>query len=178
MIDIIFVVILVIAVIKGLRKGLAVALFSIVAFIIGLAAAIKLSAAVAVYLEKNIALSNRWLPVISFLVVFIVVVVLVNLGGKLVEKTFEMAFLGWVNRIGGAIFYVLLYTLIFSVLLFYAEKMHFIKQETVSNSIAYPYLKPWGPAVINTFGKIIPLFKDSFQQLESFFESLSDKIAH
>jgi|KBSMisStandDraft_5_1062788.scaffolds.fasta_scaffold26066_4 membrane protein required for colicin V production len=178
MIDIIFVVILVIAVIKGLRKGLAVALFSIVAFIIGLAAAIKLSAAVAVYLEKNIALSNRWLPVISFLVVFIVVVVLVNLGGKLVEKTFEMAFLGWVNRIGGAIFYVLLYTLIFSILLFYAEKMHFIKQETVSNSIAYPYLKPWGPAVINTLGKIIPLFKDSFQQLESFFESLSDKIAH
>ena len=178
MIDIIFVVILVIAVIKGLRKGLAVALFSIVAFIIGLAAAIKLSAAVAVYLEKNIALSNRWLPVISFLVVFIVVVVLVNLGGKVVEKTFEMAFLGWVNRIGGAIFYVLLYTLIFSILLFYAEKMHFIKQETVSNSIAYPYLKPWGPAVINTLGKIIPLFKDSFQQLESFFESLSDKIAH
>jgi len=178
MIDIIFVVILVIAVIKGLRKGLAVALFSIVAFIIGLAAAIKLSATVAVYLEKNIALSNRWLPVISFLVVFIVVVVLVNLGGKLVEKTFEMAFLGWVNRIGGAIFYVLLYTLIFSILLFYAEKMHFIKQETVSNSIAYPYLKPWGPAVINTLGKIIPLFKDSFQQLESFFESLSDKIAH
>ena len=178
MIDIIFVVILVIAVIKGLRKGLAVALFSIVAFIIGLAAAIKLSAAVAVYLEKNIALSNRWLPVISFLVVFIVVVVLVNLGGKLVEKTFEMAFLGWVNRIGGAIFYVLLYTLIFSILLFYAEKMRFIKQETISNSITYPYLKPWGPAVINTLGKIIPLFKDSFQQLESFFESLSDKIAH
>lgn len=178
MIDIIFVVILVIAVIKGLRKGLAVALFSIVAFIIGLAAAMKLSAAVAVYLEKNIALSNRWLPVISFLVVFIVVVVLVNLGGKLVEKTFEMAFLGWVNRIGGAIFYVLLYTLIFSILLFYAEKMHFIKQETVRNSIAYPYLKPWGPAVINTLGKIIPLFKDSFQQLESFFASLSDKIAH
>jgi len=155
-----------------------VALFSIVAFIIGLAAAIKLSATVAVYLGKNIALSNRWLPVISFLVVFIVVVVLVNLGGKLVEKTFEMAFLGWVNRIGGAIFYVLLYTLIFSILLFYAEKMHFIKQETISNSITYPYLKPWGPAVINTLGKIIPLFKDSFQQLESFFESLSDKIAH
>ena len=178
MIDIIFVVILVIAVIKGLRKGLAVALFSIVAFIIGLAAAIKLSATVAVYLEKNIALSNRWLPVISFLVVFIVVVVLVNLGGKLVEKTFEMAFLGWVNRIGGAIFYVLLYILIFSILLFYAERINFIKQEPVSNSIAYPYLKPWGPAVINTLGKIIPLFKDSFQQLESFFESLSDKIAH
>ena len=118
MIDIIFAVILVIAVIKGLRKGLVVALFSIVAFIIGLAAAMKLSAAVAVYLQKNVAVSNHWLPVISFLIVFIVVVALVNLGGRLVEKTFEMAFLGLVNRIGGAIFYVLLYTIIFSVFLF------------------------------------------------------------
>jgi len=178
MIDIIFVLILIIAVIKGLRKGLAVALFSIIAFIIGLAAAMKLSAVVAVYLGKNVAVSNHWLPAISFLLVFIVVVVLVNLGGKMVEKTFEMAFLGWANRIGGAIFYVLLYTIIFSILLFYAEKTNFIKQEMIGNSTTYPYIKPWGPAVINTFGKIIPLFKDSFQQLESFFEGLSDKITH
>ena len=178
MIDIVFVVILVIAVIKGLRKGLAVALFSIIAFIVGLAAAIKLSAAVAVYLEKNVDVSGHWLPGLSFLLVFIVVVVLVNLGGKLVEKTFEMAFLGWVNRLGGAIFYVLLYTIIFSVFLFYAERMNIVKQEAVSSSISYPYIKPIGPAVINVFGKIIPLFKDSFQQLESFFESLSDKITH
>ena len=178
MIDIIFAVILIIAVIKGLRKGFVVALFSIVAFIIGLAAAIKLSAVVAVHLQNNVALSNRWLPFISFIIVFLAVVILVNLGGKLVEKTFEMAFLGWANRLGGAIFYVLLYIIIFSILLFYAEKINLIKEETISNSVTYPYIKPWGPAVMNGFGKIIPLFKDSFQQLESFFESLSDKITH
>ena len=178
MIDLIFAVILIIAVIKGLRKGLAVALFSIVAFIIGLAAAMKLSAVVAVYLQKNVAVSNHWLPFISFIIVFLVVVVLVNLGGKLVEKTFEMAFLGWANRLGGAIFYMILYIIIFSIFLFYAEKINLLKQDTISNSVAYPYIKSWGPAVINTFGKFIPLFKDSFQQLESFFETLSDKIAH
>jgi membrane protein required for colicin V production len=178
MIDIIFAVILIIAVIKGLRKGFVVALFSIVAFIIGLAAAIKLSAVVAVYLQKNVSISNHWLPFISFIIVFIAVVVLVNLGGKLVEKTFEMAFLGWANRLGGAIFYVLLYTIIFSVFLFYAEKINLVEPETISNSVMYPYIKPWGPTVINGFGNIIPLFKDSFQQLESFFETLSDKIAH
>jgi membrane protein required for colicin V production len=178
MIDILFAVILIIAVIKGLRKGLVVALFSIVAFIIGLAAAIKLSAVVAVYLQKNISVPSHWLPVLSFIIVFIVVVVLVNLGGKLVEKTFEMAFLGWFNRIGGAVFYVMLYTIIFSIFLFYAEKINLVKQEMISSSVMYPYIKPWGPAVINTFGKIIPLFKDSFQQLESFFQQLSDKVTH
>jgi membrane protein required for colicin V production len=178
MIDIVFAVILVIAVVKGLRKGLAVALFSIIAFIIGLAAALKLSAAVAVYLEKNVAMSSQWLPALSFLLVFLVVVVLVNLGGKLVEKTFEMAFLGWANRLGGAIFYVLLYSIIFSIFLFYAERMSLIKQETLNSSITYPFIKPLGPAVIKVFAQIIPLFKDSFEQLERFFEGLPDKITH
>lgn len=178
MIDIVFAIVMVIAVIKGLRKGLVVAFFSIVAFIIGLATAMKLSAVVAMYLQKSISISNQWLPVISFLLVFIVVVVLVNLGGKMLEKTFELAFLGWANRIGGAVFYVLLYTIIFSILLFYAEKINFVKPETISHSVMYPYIKPWGPTVINTFGNVIPLFKNSFQQLEAFFESLSDKITH
>lgn len=178
MIDFIFVILLVLAVIKGLRKGLIVAIFSIIAFIIGLAAAAKFSAIVAGYVQRTTEVPNQWLPVISFLLVFIVVVVLVNLGGKLIEKTFEMAFLGWANRLGGALFYMILYTIIFSVLLFYAERVHFFKQESFDKSVVYPYIKPWGPVLIDGLGKIIPFFKDSFDQLTSFFENLSHKISH
>ena len=46
-IDIIVVIILILAAIKGFRQGLIVALFSVIAFIVGLAAAIKLSVVVA-----------------------------------------------------------------------------------------------------------------------------------
>jgi membrane protein required for colicin V production len=35
---------------------------------------------------------------------------------------------------------------------------------------------PWGPKVINNLGKIIPVFKDLFSQLQSFFETLGHKI--
>ena len=176
MIDLVFAIVMVIAVIKGLRKGLVVAFFSIVAFIIGLAAAMKLSALVAVYLQKNISISNHWLPVISFLLVFIVVVVLVNLGGKMLEKTFELALLGWANRIGGAIFYVLLYTIIFSILLFYADQLDFIKPETKNGSVTYIHIQPWGPKLMDGIGKIIPIFKGMFQDLEDFFVSVSKQV--
>lgn len=178
MIDFLFVIVMILAIIKGLNKGLIVAVFSIIAFIIGLAAAIKLSAMVAVYLQQHTEMPGPWLPFLSFLIVFIIVVVLVNVGGKIIEKTFEMAFLGGLNRLGGAVFYVLLYTLIFSVMAFYAERTHFIKQESFDHSIVYPYIKPWGPVVIDGLGKLIPIFKDSFEQLKSFFESLSHKISH
>ena len=178
MIDILFVVLLLLAVIKGLRRGLAIAVFSILAYIIGLAAALKLSATVAVYLQKNVAVPGHWLPFLSFFIVFAIVVVLVNLGAKLLDKTFELAFLGWVNKAGGVLFYLLMYTVIFSIFLFYAEKIHVINKQTINDSVCYPYVKPWGPIVINGFGKIIPFFKDSFQLLETYFGGLSDKINH
>ncbi len=178
MVDIIYAVLIIIAVVKGLRKGLAMAVFSIAAFIIGLAAALKLSAYVAVYLEKNIEANSKWLPFLSFALVFLVVVILVNWAGKAVEKTFEMAFLGAANRLGGALIYVLLYTIIYSVLLFYAEKIKVLTPESIRQSIVFPYIRPWAPFILDGIGKIIPWFKDSFAQLEHFFEGVANKINH
>lgn len=178
MIDIIFIIVMIAACIKGYKKGLIIALFSIVAFIIGLAAALKLSAVVASWLGSNANISAKWLPFISFAVVFLGVVLLVNWGGKLIEKTFEMALLGWVNRIGGIIFYVVLYIIIFSIFLFYAEKIHLLKPETIQASQSFSFVQPWGPIVIDNFGKLIPIFKDMFTDLESFFAEAANKIQH
>ena len=126
-IDIVVAVILILAIIKGYRLGLIVALFSFLAFIIGLGAALKLSAVVADHLGKAIKVSDKWLPIISFAVVFLIVVLLVRLGAKFIQKTVELAMLGWVNRLGGILLYAGLYILIFSVLLFYADQLNFIK---------------------------------------------------
>ena len=178
MIDIIFAILILIAIFQGYRKGLIIALFSIVAFIVGIAAALKLSAAVAGYLHNNINISAKWLPFISFMLVFLAVAFLVNLGAKLIEKSFEMALLGWVNRIGGILLFVVLYMIIFSVFLFYAEKIHLFDEATIQSSRSFPFVKPWGPKVIDSFAKIIPVFKDMFTQLETYFESLSTKIPH
>ncbi|MEO6719185.1 MAG: CvpA family protein [Ferruginibacter sp.] len=178
MIDLIFVLLMIFAIIKGYQKGLIIALFSIVAFIVGLAAALKLSAAVAVYLEHSTTVSSKWLPVISFTLVFILVVILVQLGAKLLEKTFELVLLGWLNRLFGVVLYIILYTLIFSVFLFYADKMQWFDKATIASSKAYPFVQPLGPKVINAIGQFLPIFKGMFTQLESFFESISHKISH
>jgi membrane protein required for colicin V production len=176
MIDIIFAILIIIAIVKGYQKGLIIALFSIIAFIVGLAAALKLSAAVAVRLQHNVTVSSKWLPVISFALVFILVVFLVHLGGKLIEKTFEMAMLGWANRLAGALLYVVLYTIIFSVFLFYADKIKIFEKTTIQSSQTYPVIEPLGQKVIAGLGKSIPFFKDTFTQLEAFFGSVSNKI--
>ena len=175
-IDIIVAIILILAVIKGYRQGLIVALFSAIAFIIGLAAALKLSAVVADHLGKAVKVSDKWLPIISFAIVFLIVVLLVRLGAKFIQKTVELAMLGWLNRLGGILLYAGLYILIFSILIFYADQLGFIKPETKNASVTYNYIQPWGPQLMDGLGKIIPIFKGMFADLEEFFDSVSKQV--
>ena len=174
--DIIVAVILILALVKGYRQGLIVALFSLIAFVIGIAAAMKLSVVAAGYIGKAVNVSDKWLPIISFAVVFLIVVLLVRLGAKFIQKTVELAMLGWANRVAGILLYAALYILIFSVLLFYADQMNFIKPETKSESATYSYIQPWGPKLMEGLGKIIPVFKGMFQDLEDFFDKVSKEV--
>lgn len=176
LIDIIYLVLIVMAVVKGYSKGLIVAVFSIVALIVGLAAAIKLSAVVSRYLDDATSISTQWLPVISFAVVFIAVLFLIRMLAKVIETTFEMALLGWVNKIGGVVIYIIAYTIIYSVLLFYAEKIQLLSRETIKQSVSFAYIQPLAPAIINAIGVVIPWFKDMFRELELFFDKLSGNL--
>ena len=178
LIDLFVAIIMILSIIKGYQKGLVLAIFSILAFIIGLAAALKLSTVVAGYLQGSISVSAKWLPFISFVLVFFAVVLLVRWGGKLIEKTFKIVLLGWLNRIWGIIFYAALYLIILSIFIFYAEKLHLIQPAAIESSQTYHFVQPWGPKLINGLGAIIPIFKDMFAELGTFFDSLSNKIPH
>jgi len=175
-IDIIFLLLMVWAVFRGFRRGLIVSIFSLLAIIAGLAAAIKVSALVAVQLGKVVNISDRWLPMISFAVVFIGIVLIVRLGANLIQKTVEIAMLGWVNRLGGILLYVILFTVVYSIFLFYAVQLHFFKEETIQTSVTYAWIEPWGPKVINSLGSIIPFFKDMFNELQQFFGGVAEKM--
>lgn len=178
LIDFTFAALLILAVIKGYQKGFIIAIFSIIAFIIGLAAALKLSTAVAAYLKDSISVSAKWLPFIAFALVFFAVVILVRLGAKLIERTFQAMMLGWLNRIGGILLYAVLYLIILSIFIFYAEKLQLLQPDAIKSSQTYHFIQPWGPKVMDNFGRLIPVFKDMFTELGDFFNSLSNKIQH
>ena len=174
-IDLVFLILMILAVVKGYQRGLIVGIFSFVAIIVGLAAAIKLSAVVAGYIGDSVKVSDRWLPVISFLVVFIGIVLLIRLGANLLQKTVELGMMGWINRLGGIILYATIYILVYSVILFYAEKLKLLQPASIEKSIVYPYVQPIGPLVIDGFGRLIPIFKDMFEELSAFFEKVAEK---
>jgi membrane protein required for colicin V production len=100
----------------------------------------------------------------------------VRLGAKALESVVNVALLGWANKLGGFLFFALLYLFIFSLLLFYAAQLHLINDTTMQSSVAYAYLQPLGPKVINGLGVVFPFFKNMFGELLHFFEGVGTQV--
>ena len=97
-----------------------------------------------------------------------VVVVIVRGGALFAEKLVDLALMGWLNKLAGILLYAALYTVILSVLLFYAASTHIISSATLASSKTYPFIRSWGPVVIDALGRLIPIFKDMFVRLGEF----------
>jgi len=148
-------------------------LLSMIGGLIGLAAAVKLSAVVATHLKTDLHLSSRWLPVIAFFLVFLGVVLLIRWIGGLLEGLVKMALLGWVNKLAGIGLFVFLYLSVYSILLFYGTQSQFISRQAVDNSHFYSLIAPLGPAVIRFISSFIPFGQDMFKALEGFFDRIA-----
>ncbi|MEP6465897.1 MAG: CvpA family protein [Parafilimonas sp.] len=172
-IDIIFLILLLLAVIKGFSRGFIVAIFSFFAIIIGVAAAMKLSYIVANWLQQSFNINGKWLPILSFIIVLLGVILLVRWIANIIQAAINVAMLGWLNKLGGIILYLFVYLFVYSIFLFYLTKMNFIHAETIKKSHAYFLIEPFGEKAIDITGKLMPVFKNIFQQLSGFFENIA-----
>jgi len=173
MIDIFFYVVLVLAIIHGWRKGLILGLFSMVCGLIGLAAAVKLSAVVATHMKSALHITSRWLPGIAFVLVFVLALLIIRWAGRLLEKLIQLVLLGWLNKLGGILLFLVLYLSIYSIILFYGTQMQVISKHAVEESHAYSLIAPFGPAVIRFITGFIPYGQDMFVSLEGFFDKIA-----
>lgn len=176
LIDVILAFLLLIATYKGYKRGLIVGVFSFVAIVVGIAAAMKLSVVAASYLQHYFKWEGAWLPAVSYFIVFIGVVLLIRLVANAIEEGVKVVKLGWVNTLGGILFYWLIFLLAYSVVVFYAVELGLFSKTTTAASESYALISPFGPKIIDGFAMLFPLFKDMFSELENFFAGLSEKI--
>jgi membrane protein required for colicin V production len=171
-IDALLAVIVLLAIIRGYNKGLIMGVFSFLSILIGLAAAVKLSAWVAREAGVRFQWHSAWLPFLSFLAVLLAAILLVRLLANLLQTFMELMLAGWINKIGGIFMYILLYGTLFSTLLFYLQKIQLISPDMVKDSHSYPYIQQVGPFLLDGMGKLLPLFKGMFGELSAYFDQL------
>lgn len=175
-IDIIVIIFAILAAIRGFRKGFIVGVCSYLAIIIGLAAAMKLSSVFAEKIGTTANLTGRWVPFVTFLLIFAIVALLVRTLSNMIHKITEKLMLGLFNRVGGIVFFMLIYLSAIAILFFYITQLHLLPDSQAQSSVTYPFIKVLGQYAIDGLGTIIPAFKNMFRELEHFFEVTAPQI--
>lgn len=102
-IDIIIIVLLALAVFKGIKDGLVRQVGGIAGLILGIFLAGRFSAFLAGWMHQWIDASESAVKAVSFAVIIIVVCLCMYLLGRLLEKIIKITTLGWINRLLGVV---------------------------------------------------------------------------
>lgn len=171
--DVAGIIIILVFFIRGYIKGLVLAIFSVVAILLGVLCALKLSQSFASWLLANGYASTPWAQVVSYIVLFIGVVLLVRLIGKMTEKALEGMLLGTVNKLLGGLLYAFLGAVVWSSLLWIGARAHIIPEKTIRDSVTYSSLSLLAPWFFDVAGSLLPFAKDTFAKLGHFFDTLN-----
>lgn len=142
---------------KGLKNGLFVEIASIIALIAGIYGSIHFSYIAGDYLSEHMQWNAKYMHIVSFIITFIVIVMLVHIAGKLLTKVADFAMLGLLNKIAGALFGALKIAVILGAILVFFDRMNntfnFISDDAKKESILYEPVKEIGAFVFN---KVLP----------------------
>lgn len=153
---------------RGFKKGLIMELVSIIAFILGIVLGFKLMEVGIQYLEPHV--SNKMVPYISFILIFILVVIGVNLLGKVLKKVITISLLSIVDKIGGVLFGITLWGIAVSLILWLSVRAGVqIPSNITDGSISFDFFKSAGPYVIDATASVIPFTNNLIQNVSESF---------
>jgi len=146
--DIILAIPLVWAIYRGFTKGLVIEIASLTALILGVYGGIHFS----YFISDKLNLSSSFAPLISFAITFLIIVIVIFLLAKLLEKSINLLALGFLNKLAGAFFGLLKMAFILSILLFFINKVDLkisiVPEKTRKESLLYPILSAFAPYII------------------------------
>lgn len=142
---------------KGFTSGIIMEVARILALIAGVYLSVRFAQELSEYLYKNSELTTEFLPIISFAVIFIAVVILVHLFARAISQLAKAVALGWANKAAGAAFGVFRTAFILSVCIMMLARFEllnsFNRGETAQQSFLYEPISQLAPY-------IIPVLKD------------------
>ena len=117
-VDLILIIILIAAAVRGFVKGFFVEFASVAALILGILCAMMFSGYMRTWLAGVVSWRPETIRIVAFLFIFISVVIVVHLIANILEKFVQAIALGLLSRIGGAVFGVIKTAFIVSFLMF------------------------------------------------------------
>lgn len=158
-IDIILIIILVIAAVKGFRKGFIHQIASLIAWILGIFLAIKIGNILVSFLHPGLISSIVTAKIISFLGVLVVVVIVILFAGKVVEGFFEDLSLSGINRLAGLVFSLIKTSFLLSIIMVLLHisiiRFNWPSKQSREESLLYQPIESFAPIVFPYFSRLM-----------------------
>lgn len=136
---------------RGITKGFLIMAASLAALVLGVWGAIRFSHLTAALLISYLSMQTQYLALISFALTFIIIVILVHLLSRALDKLVKAVALGFVNRLAGLLFGMLKTAFLISIFLVLLNgidrRVPFIPEEHKENSLLYKPLSRLAPAI-------------------------------
>lgn len=143
--DIILLICFIPGIIRGISKGFLEQALSLAGIVLSVWAAFRFSALVCGWLKPYLSLSETTLNVVAFALILIAVSIVVLLVAKLLTKVLEMSMLGWLDKILGLVFALVVNALLLGVFVILFDtlnlKFGFVKPEVLDGSVVYTTLR-------------------------------------
>ncbi len=157
-IDIVLILLLLVGAVRGFMKGFIFEIAVLGSMFLGMYAGFHFAYVIQPYLLKIGKMNPHTVSFISFFVMFLLVAVGIFFLAKLFEGLIKIAALGIFNKILGAIFGLLKYAFISSIVLYFFNQLdakhHFISADKKAEShVYYPLLK-LSPALLPVMTEI------------------------
>lgn len=156
--DIIFIIPIIWLAYKGFSKGLIIELATLAALVLGIYASLHFSYITADFLKDNFEMNQKYLGILSFIITFILVVIALNLIGKLLEKVIDLVALSFLNKAFGGFFGVLKAVIFLSFIIYFVNKFdksrYIFSPSLTSESMLYTYVEEVAPAIVNFYNGI------------------------
>lgn len=162
--DIVILVLLIPALIRGISKGLIEQVAAFASLMLSAWAAYKFSSRLGEVLSNHINVSPQLLYIISFVIIIVIVVLLLHLIAKLATKFIELLHMGWINSVLGFVFAVFNASLLIGLVLLLFTSL---------NASSFHLDTAWMDKSIIYQNFIKPLTDTLFPYLEDFFSTIS-----
>jgi membrane protein required for colicin V production len=153
---------------NGFKNGLILELTFVLALILGVFAAYFYASMVAVYLDNWLNWSAAMINLTAFILTFLIVVIVVNMLGKLISQIIGMIALGFVNKIAGGVFGILKVLLLIGIVFLVADaiKAHFnlFEYKVVQSSI---FLDFFQREIIEHFPVIVDFIEEKANEIQA-----------
>lgn len=157
--DIVILVVAVTATLLGLKVGLIKAVLSLAGLIVGVTLAgryyLPLSERLAFIPQANVAQG------LAFVIILMAVMLVASLLAMLLWRLASLVMLGWVDRLGGALFGLVLGAILCSTILVIWVKFFSLDQITKSDLAV---------VLLDRFSLVLALLPDEFDAVRSFFK--------